>query len=128
MRALLDAHAFLWWGADEDRLSATAQEVMRNATSELYVSVASIWELAIKHAKGNLALPEAVDAFVDDRLRRNRWQPLVIDGRHMIRAASLPPIHRDPFDRMLVAQAQIEDLPIITIDPAITRYDVETIW
>jgi PIN domain nuclease of toxin-antitoxin system len=128
MRALLDAHALLWWGADDQRLSASARTVLADGANELYVSVASIWEIAIKSNKGDLSLPGEVGAFIDDRLRRNRWLPLPIDQRHVIRAAALPRIHRDPFDRMLVAQSQIEEMPIVTIDPAITRYDVETIW
>jgi PIN domain nuclease of toxin-antitoxin system len=128
MRALLDAHALLWWGADDQRLSASARTVLADGANELYVSVASIWEIAIKSSKGDLSLPGEVGAFIDDRLRRNRWLPLPIDQRHVIRAAALPRIHRDPFDRMLVAQSQIEEMPIVTIDPAITRYDVETIW
>ena len=128
MRALIDAHAFLWWGASEDRLSPLARSVMEDASSELYVSAASIWEIAIKFHKGGLDLPVGVDQFVEERLRRNDWLSLPIDRRHVLNAARLPAIHRDPFDRMLVAQSQIEDLPIITTDPAITRYDVETIW
>jgi PIN domain nuclease of toxin-antitoxin system len=92
------------------------------------VSAASVWEIAIKSAKGRLDLPTPVDRYIDDRLRRNRWSPLAIDHRHVIRAASLPGYHRDPFDRALIAQAQIEGLPILTTDAAITRYDVETIW
>ena len=128
MRALLDSHAFLWWGTDDERLSSAARAAIVAGASELYVSVASIWELAIKTQKGDLVLPAEVGAFVDERLQRNRWISLSIDSRHVIRAAALPMIHRDPFDRMLVAQSQIEDLPIITTDAAITRYDVETIW
>jgi PIN domain nuclease of toxin-antitoxin system len=128
VRALLDAHALLWWGTDDDRLSASARTVLADGTNELYVSVASIWELAIKHHKGDLELPREVGVFIDERLRRNRWSSLPIDQRHVIRVAELPTIHRDPFDRMLVAQAQIEGMPIVTTDAAITRYDVETIW
>jgi PIN domain nuclease of toxin-antitoxin system len=128
VRALLDAHAVLWWGTDDRRLSPSARAVMADGSSELFVSVASIWELAIKQAKGDLDVPTGIEAFIDERIRRNRWQELPIDRRHVLRAAGLPGIHRDPFDRMLIAQAQIERLPIITIDPAITRYDVETIW
>lgn len=128
MRALLDSHALLWWGTDDGRLSTSARAVLADGTSELFVSVASIWELAIKHHKGDLELPRDVGVFIDERLRRNRWSALPIDQRHVIRAAELPTIHRDPFDRMLVAQAQIEGMPIVTTDAAITRYDVETIW
>jgi PIN domain nuclease of toxin-antitoxin system len=128
VQALLDAHAILWWGDDDSRLSGPARRVLADGTSQLFVSVASIWEIAIKSQKGDLTLPADVEAFIEDRLHRNRWVPLSVDQRHVIRAAALPMIHRDPFDRMLVAQSQIEDMPIITVDPAITRYDVETIW
>ena len=128
MRVLLDTHAFLWWSLDDARLSGPAREAIRDGRNDVLVSVASIWEVAIKAAKGKLDLPMAVETYVADRLRRNRWVSLPIDARHAVQAASLPMIHADPFDRVLIAQAQLEGLPIITTDAAITRYDVETIW
>lgn len=128
MRAMLDTHAFLWWSLDDDRLSAAAREVIRDGRNEILVSVASIWEVAIKARKGKLDLPMEIDDYVDDRLKRNRWATMAVDVRHAVRAATLPMIHADPFDRVLVAQAQLESLPIVTTDAAITRYDVETIW
>lgn len=128
MRALLDAHAFLWWGTDDERLSPSARDVMRDGGNDLFVSVASIWELAIKYHKGDLRIPDQIEPFIEDRLQRNRWITLAIGPRHVLRAAALPTIHRDPFDRMIIAQAQLEDLAIVTGDAAITRYDVETIW
>ncbi len=128
MRVLLDAHVFLWWSAADDRLSDRARDVIQDGRNECMVSVASMWEIAIKDAKGDLELPEDVEDFIESRLARNRWTELPIARRHALRAASLPPIHRDPFDRILVAQSQIESIPLITTDAAITRYDVETIW
>lgn len=128
MRALIDTHAFLWWNLDDDRLSDRAREIMRDGRNEILVSAASIWEVAIKVSKGRLNLPEEIETYVADRLRRNRWLPLSIDHHHVVRAANLPRIHADPFDRALIAQAQVERVPIVTIDAAITRYDVETIW
>jgi PIN domain nuclease of toxin-antitoxin system len=128
VRVLLDTHALLWWNVDDERLSTAAKDVIRDGRNEILVSAASIWEIAIKSAKGRLDLPSEVQEYVDDRFRRNRWSPLAIDVRHVIRAASLPEHHRDPFDRALIAQAQVEGVPIITTDAAITRYDVETIW
>jgi PIN domain nuclease of toxin-antitoxin system len=127
-RVLLDTHAFLWWDLDDERLSPHANEVMRNGRNQVFVSAGSIWEVAIKASKGRLELPTDVRSYVVDRLRRYRWTPLPIDASHAVQAATLPPIHGDPFDRVLVAQAQLESIPIVTIDPAITRYDVETIW
>jgi PIN domain nuclease of toxin-antitoxin system len=128
MRVLLDTHAFLWWNLDDDRLSESVRDLIRDGRTEVVVSVASIWEVAIKAAKGKIELPDAADAYIDDRLRRNRWSTLSIDPRHALRAAALPMIHADPFDRVLVAQAQLESIPLVTMDAAITRYDVETIW
>lgn len=128
MRALLDTHAFLWWNLDDERLSSLARRVIHDGRNEIVVSAASIWEVALKATKGKLELPMQVDAYVADRLRRNRWGTVSIDERHAVRAAMLPMIHSDPFDRVLVAQAQLESMPIITTDAAITRYDVETIW
>ena len=128
VRALLDTHSFLWWESDEDRLSKSAFDIIRDGRNELIVSVATIWEVAIKYAKGRLILPTAPDLFIAERLRRNRWTELPIDRLHAIRAGSLPRLHGDPFDRLLIAQAQLESIPILTTDSAITRYDVETIW
>lgn len=128
VRALIDTHAFLWWNLDDDRLSDGAREVIQDGRNEILVSAASIWEVAIKVSKGRLDLPDEIEFYVTDRLHRNRWHVLPIDERHAIRAAGLPRIHADPFDRALIAQAQVEQVPIVTTDAAITRYDVETIW
>ena len=128
MKVLVDTHAFLWWDLDDARLSDTARAIIADGDNQIVVSAASVWEVAIKAGKGRLDLPADLDAYVDDRLRRYRWVAMPIDQRHATRAAGLPMIHADPFDRMLVAQAQLESIPILTTDAAITRYDVETIW
>lgn len=128
MRVILDTHTFLWWNIGDQRLSALARAAIADGRNEVLVSVASIWEVAIKAAKGKLDLPDDPESYVADRMRRNRWLALPIDERHALRAATLPMIHADPFDRVLIAQAQLESLAILTTDPAITRYDVETIW
>lgn len=128
MRVLLDTHTFLWWGLDDHRLSDRVREIIRDGRSEVLLSAASVWEVAIKVSKGRLDLPADLDAFVAERLRRYRWASLPIDEHHAVRAASLPMIHGDPFDRMLIAQSQLEGIPLLTGDAAITRYDVETIW
>jgi len=125
---LIDTHAFIWWNTEDERLSDGAHRVMEDEASEIFVSVGSIWEVAIKVAKGRLEIPGDLETYVNERLATNRWVPLSIDRRHVIRAAALPVIHRDPFDRILIAQAQLEDIPIVTTGAAITRYDVETIW
>lgn len=128
MRVLLDTHAFLWWNAGDDRLSDEAKAIITDGRTEVLVSVASIWEVATKVAKGRLIIPDEVGRYVADRLDRNHWSSLPIDVDHVVRAATLPRIHLDPFDRMLVAQAQLVGVPILTKDAVLTRYDVETIW
>lgn len=128
MRALLDTHSYLWWVTGDPRLSDRVREVIEDGRNEVLLSVASAWELAIKSALGRLDLSEPIDELLPDSLARNGFRPLAVELPHALRVARLPPIHTDPFDRMIVAQAQVEDLPILTSDPAITRYAVDTIW
>ena len=128
MRALLDTHAFLWWNADDPRLSQTVRDVIADGHNELYLSVASAWEIAIKAARGSLILPEPPEVYVPSRLQLHRILPLPIQLRHALHVFDLPTIHRDPFDRLLIAQSRLEELPIMTTDPDIARYDVSVIW
>jgi PIN domain nuclease of toxin-antitoxin system len=129
LRILLDTHAFLWWASERGaRLSERAREVLADGATDVAFSIASVWEIAIKAGGGRMVLPDAVERYVPDRLRHHGFDLLGVELSHTFRAGALPPHHRDPFDRMLIAQAQIEDLPILTADPAISRYDVETIW
>lgn len=128
MRALLDTHAFLWWVLDDPRLSEESRRVIQASSNDVLLSAASAHEIAIKATSGKLRLPQPPDAYVPSRIAAEGFQTLAIEVVHALRAGRLPMIHRDPFDRLLIAQAQIEGLPIITADPAIGRYDVETIW
>lgn len=128
MRALLDTHSYLWWTLDDRRLSEPARSLIADGSNELLVSVASAWELAIKASLGRIAAPEPIDEFLPDSLARNGFRPLAIELAHALRVSRLPTIHGDPFDRLLIAQALVEGVPIVTSDPVITRYDVETIW
>ena len=128
MRALLDAHAFIWWVLDMPNLSDPCRSVLADGENEILLSVASSYEIAYKAAQGKLTLPDAPEAYIQSRLAANGFASLPVELSHALRAGTLPRIHRDPFDRLLVAQAQIEGLPILTADPAISRYDVETIW
>jgi PIN domain nuclease of toxin-antitoxin system len=128
VRALLDTHTFLWWVLDVPRLSAESRTILEDGANELLFSAASAFEIALKARSGRLTLPESPEAYVPDRLIANSFTRLAIDLGHALRAGTLPWIHRDPFDRLLIAQAQMEGLPILTADPVISRYDVETIW
>jgi PIN domain nuclease of toxin-antitoxin system len=128
VRVLLDTQAFLWWASGSDRLSPRASAVIADPTSEVLVSVASIWEIAIKVSVGRLELDEPPERFVPDRLRRHGFEALPIQAQHALRVGDLPRHHGDPFDRIIVAQGQVEDMPIVSADPLFHRYDVEVIW
>lgn len=125
MRILLDTQCWLWMAAFPEKLSPRTRELVEDERHELYLSAASAWEIAIKHSLGKLQLPESPERYVMNRCDRLRTEPLPIDHAHALRVATLPPHHRDPFDRLLVAQAQIEGLPILTSDQVFGRYDVD---
>ena len=128
MRALLDTHAFLWWIADDSRLSKKAREIIADGHNELFLSAASGWEMAIKARLGKLQLSDSLERFVPEQLIINGIEGLPVQMRHTLHVQTLPDYHRDPFDRLLVAQAQLEGLPILTRNPYIARYQVKTIW
>lgn len=123
MRLLLDTHAFLWWVSDFRRISESARKAIADPDSEVFVSAVSGWEIGIKKAKGRLAAPDNLAAVVEKK--RFAHLPLTFD--HAERAATLPPHHRDPFDRMLIAQARTEGLILVTRDSRIPLYDVPTL-
>lgn len=129
MKVLLDTHVFLWWITNQlENLSPKAEEVMRDGKNELFLSAASGWEIAIKAQLGKLTLPEDPISFIAQQLHLNAIHPLPIQLNHALHVYALPSHHRDPFDRMLVAQSQVEKLPLLTLDPQIARYQVEVIW
>ena len=123
MRLLLDTHAFLWWVSDFRRIAKSARKAIAGPDSEVFVSAVSGWEIAIKKAKGRLSAPDNLASVVEEK--RFAHLPLTFD--HAERAAALPPHHRDPFDRMLIAQAQAEGLILVTRDSRIPLYDVPTL-
>lgn len=128
MRLLLDTHAFLWWIGDDPQLSARARELLADGGNEVLFSAASAWEIAIKASKGLLSFGTGLEDFVVDQVTRNGFQVLPVRIDHALRVARLPLHHRDPFDRLLVAQAQVEGLPLVTRDPALVVYEIETVW
>ena len=128
MRVLLDTQVFLWWNEDNLLLSRKAHRVMADPANTLVLSVASAWEIAIKVQLGKLRIPGDAATYVENRAARDRIEILPIQLRHAVAVESLPLHHRDPFDRMLVVQSQIEKLPILTADPAIRNYAVDSIW
>lgn len=128
MRILLDTHTFLWWNMEAPQLSPLAKEIIANGENEIFLSAASVWEISIKAAKGKLVLPEPPAQYITNRMGLYRFQPLLIQVNHAARIYDLPHIHDDPFDRMLIAQSQIESMPLLSADPEIRKYEVEVIW
>ena len=120
-RLLLDSHVWLWWRTLDPRLSPGTRAAITDA-HEVCLSVASAWELAIKGQLGKLKIPRDLDLAAE--FARDGFVPVTITIEHALAAASLPPIHKDPFDRMLVAQARIEGLTLVSADPILSRYDV----
>lgn len=128
MRILLDTHTFLWWIMNDPRLSASAFRSIEDGRNEAFLSAASAWEIAIKCQVGKLLLPSKPQQFVAEHLSRNGFSPLPINLSHALYVFELPNLHRDPFDRMLVAQSKLENVPILTADEQIKQYGVEAIW
>jgi len=122
----LDTHVFLWLLAEPDRLGEHIGS-LEDPSNELLLSAASSWEIAIKTQLGRLHLPEDPKRFVPDRMRAIGAEPLPIEHNHALAVGELPPLHRDPFDRILVAQARGLRLTIVTADVNIARYEVDTL-
>jgi PIN domain nuclease of toxin-antitoxin system len=128
VRLLLDTHAFLWWITDDPHLSDRARALIGGGENEVFLSAASAWELAVKAALRRVELAQPLDRFVPDQLERNGFQALPVSVRHALALPALPPLHRDPFDRMLVAQALTEEMTLVSADREIWRYPVPVAW
>lgn len=127
MRILLDTQVWLWMLASPERLGAAARALVEDSANVLLLSAVSSWEIAIKYALGRLDLPESPESYVPGRMRTSGVTPMSIQHSHTLRVAALAPHHRDPFDRLLVAQALVEDVPILTSDPVFSHYGIETL-
>ncbi len=128
MKILLDTHCWLWWLTTPEKLAPRAQELIMDGHNDIFLSAASSWEIAIKYAIGKLPLPEKPEKFVPSRLLRDGILPFPINHVHALHVASLPMHHRDPFDRLLISQAQVERVPIVTVDSQFEAYNVDLIW
>ena len=128
MRLLLDTHTWLLMVADPDRLSRRARRLVQRADSELFLSAASAWEIAIKWSIGKLTLPADPVEYVPSRIAQTGVMPLAIKLAHALQVARLPPHHRDPFDRLLIAQALVEELVFVTSDRQLEAYDLRIEW
>jgi PIN domain nuclease of toxin-antitoxin system len=128
VRLLLDTHAYIWCAFDPGKLSPSAVEALAQPASVLYVSTASLWEIAVKSALGKLTLPLSLREMVEKLRQGSGVVTLPVAEAHVFAHERLGDAHRDPFDRMLVAQAIAEDLAIVTRDPLIRQYGVATVW
>lgn len=128
MKLLLDTQCWLWWFAQPERLNEEAIAHIADETNALWLSVASIWEMGIKVAIGKLPLPEPIDSYIPSRMVLLNMRSLEITASHALQASMLPLHHRDPFDRMLVAQAQMEDMMLVSADPMFRLYNVSILW
>ena len=128
MRVLLDTQSWLWMQVSPERFSPEALELVSSPRHQLLLSAASSWEIAIKYSLGRLPLPVPPSEYVPSRMQKSGTLALAIEHVHTLRVAALPHHHRDPFDRLIIAQAQLENLPVLTSDRAFEAYDVEVRW
>ncbi len=128
VRVLIDTHALLWWLSDDAALTRPARKIMAETKNVVFVSAASAWEIATKVRLGKLSTAAELAADFAGYLDREGFQILAISGEHAIRAGLLPGAHKDPFDRMLVAQAQAESMPIVSNEAIFDTYGVRRLW
>jgi len=128
VRLLLDTHAFLWFVLDDPRLRATARALIVDPDNDIAVSPATCWEIAIKVSLGKYQLSEPHEAFMKREFANNRFRLLPIELRHTAALTTLPFHHRDPFDRLLVAQALVEEIPLLNADATLDAYGVTRLW
>jgi PIN domain nuclease of toxin-antitoxin system len=128
MKILLDTHAFIWWTIDPVRLGPQASRLCFDPANRLVLSVASVWEMQIKVMLGKLTLHKPLRQMIGDQVQHNDLEILSVNLEHVLRLDSLPSLHKDPFDRLLVAQTLAEGWDLISHDPVITQYPVKVIW
>ena len=128
MKFIADTHAFLWFVTDSPQLSPRAKKLFESPDSERLFSLASVWEIAIKTSLGKLSFEQALEQFLPEQMTLNQVRLLDISLAHALRVGALPWHHRDPFDRMLIAQGLVEHLPVVSSDTAFDAYGIERIW
>jgi PIN domain nuclease of toxin-antitoxin system len=128
MRLLLDTQAFLWWIGNSQDLSQTAKEAIADENSEVFFSVVSAWEIVIKAKLGKLPLPELPDVLIPKMLERHDFQTLPVTLQHTLKVYDLPDLHKDPFDRLLIAQALVDDLIFVSSDSLVKQYKIGMLW
>ena len=124
MKILLDTHIFLWFISGDTKLSTHVRDAIRDLDNEVYLSVVSIWEIIVKYQLGKLPLPESPETYLPKQRELHQIASLALNESSVVQLAKLPPLHRDPFDRMLICQALQNDLTIATVDSAVRAYSV----
>jgi len=127
MDIILDTHAVIWFFEGDKRLSKTALDAIYNLDNNIYVSIASVWEMAIKLSTGKLEFEGGIERFIET-IYKNEFVLLDISPAHIVNIIKLPFVHHDPFDRMLIAQASAENMTVMTVDENVLKYDINTIW
>lgn len=127
MKLLLDTHTFLWFINDDFHLSDTAASLLESG-NDVLISIATLWEIAIKHSLGKLDLPAAYNEFVTQHVLLNEIEILPIQISHLVALAQLPFHHHDPFDRLLIVQSMVENMPLLSADSTFDRYSIKRIW
>jgi len=128
MRVLIDTHIFLWLFLEPKRIPKKVKEFVHDSlNNEIYVSFVTAWEIAIKYGVGKLELPQTPELFVPYRIKRANFLHLPIKIQHVLQVHNLPTIHKDPFDRLLISQARVENLTILTADPNFAKYQFKTL-
>ncbi len=128
MRYLLDTNVWLWSLWEPERIARPARKTIADLSNTVFLSAVTSWEIAIKAAAGKLKLPESPTSYVPRRMADQGLRPLPVSHPHALAVFALPPLHRDPFDRLLVAQAKLEDLILVTSDRILVKYPVQTLW
>jgi len=128
VRLLLDTQCWLWWFAQPEKLNEQIIDQIADDANEVWFSVASVWEIGIKVAIGKLPLPEPIDSYISTRMAQMGARSLEINAAHALQVAALPLHHRDPFDRMLIAQAQVEKMMLVSADAMFNQYDISLLW
>jgi PIN domain nuclease of toxin-antitoxin system len=128
MKILLDTHAFIWWAEAPGKLTPKVRAMCEDRTNEVLLSVASAWEIQIKLQLGKLTLRRPLAEIIDDQQQTNGIEPLPITIAHVLALHDLPPVHKDPFDRLLIAQAMVEQAIVVSHDQVFAEYPVEVLW
>lgn len=127
MKILIDTQIFLWLFGFSSRISPNVRQLLKDPQNTIYFSSAGAWEIAIKYGNGKLQLPDEPKTFIPDRLKRANFNWLEINHEHTLAVAKLPPIHKDPFDRILITQANVENLTVLSADSVFSKYTVNLI-